>query len=79
MIEADPINREVLFPYMIGRDLVEDGRPSRWIIDFGQRDMTEAMRYPIHPIDLFKDLPMLNRVYDMIREDLRKEFNHDFS
>jgi hypothetical protein len=30
---------------MIGRDLVADGRPTRWIIDFGQREMTEAMRY----------------------------------
>ena len=34
-----------MFPYMIGRDLVADGRPTRWIIDFAQREMTEAMRY----------------------------------
>jgi hypothetical protein len=36
-------------------------------------------RGPEHPFELFKDLPMLNRVYDMLREDLRNEFNHDFS
>ena len=30
---------------MIGRDLVEIGRPSRWIIDFGQREIIEAMRF----------------------------------
>ena len=36
MIEVEPEHRDVLFPYMIGRDLVETGRPSRWIIDFGQ-------------------------------------------
>jgi SAM-dependent methyltransferase len=47
LIRKEPNLREVLFPYMIGRDLVEDGRPSRWIIDFGQRDMTEAMRYQL--------------------------------
>jgi hypothetical protein len=46
-IREEPHLREVLFPYMIGRDLVEDGQPSRWIIDFGQRDMTEAMRYQL--------------------------------
>jgi hypothetical protein len=45
LLREDSKLRDVLFPYMIGRDLVEDGRPSRWIIDFGQREMTEAMRY----------------------------------
>ena len=37
--------KDVLFPYMIGRDLLSNGRPSRWIIDFGQRDMITASRY----------------------------------
>jgi hypothetical protein len=47
MIEADPMNREVLFPYMIGRDLIEHGGPTRWIIDFAQRDLFTAMRYEL--------------------------------
>src|ERR1019366_1261236 len=47
MMEADPKNREVLFPYMIGRDLIEYGGPSRWIIDFAQRDLLTAMRYEL--------------------------------
>lgn len=42
MIKADARNREVVFPYLIGRDLVEAGGPTRWIIDFGQRDTFEA-------------------------------------
>jgi SAM-dependent methyltransferase len=37
--------RDVLFPYMIGRDLVENDGPTRWVIDFGQRNMLDAMRY----------------------------------
>lgn len=37
--------RDILFPYMIGRDLVENDGPSRWVIDFGQRNMLDAMRY----------------------------------
>jgi hypothetical protein len=47
MIEADSKNREVLFPYMIGRDLIEHGGPTRWIIDFAKRDMFAAMRYEL--------------------------------
>jgi hypothetical protein len=30
---------------MIGRDLVEDGTPSRWIIDFAKRDVIDASSY----------------------------------
>jgi len=45
LLEKHPDHRDILFPYMIGRDLVEAGRPTRWIIDFGQRGMTEAMHY----------------------------------
>ncbi len=47
MIEADPKNREVMFPYMIGRDMIEHGGPTRWIIDFAQRDLLSAMRYEL--------------------------------
>src|SRR5581483_9099915 len=36
---------DVLYPYLIGRDLVERNGPSRWIIDLGKREMLEAMRY----------------------------------
>jgi hypothetical protein len=45
MLKEAPELRDVIFPYMIGRDLVEESGPTRWIIDFGQREMTEAMRY----------------------------------
>ena len=47
LIEVDPKNREVIFPYMIGRDLVENGGPTRWIIDFAQRDVLSAMKYEV--------------------------------
>jgi SAM-dependent methyltransferase len=45
MLKQDPRLRDVLYPYMIGDDLVALGKPSRWVIDFAQREMTEAMRY----------------------------------
>ena len=47
MLKADPNLREILFPYMIGRDLVENYGPTRWIIDFAQRDQFEARAFPI--------------------------------
>ena len=47
LIAADPRNKGVVFPYLIGRDLVEFGGPSRWIIDFGKRDLFEAKSYPL--------------------------------
>ena len=47
LIAADSRNKDVIFPYLIGRDLVEFGGPSRWIIDFAKRDLFDAMSYPI--------------------------------
>jgi SAM-dependent methyltransferase len=46
LLSKNPKLRDVLFPYMIGRDLVTLARPARFIIDFAQRDMLKAARYP---------------------------------
>jgi SAM-dependent methyltransferase len=46
-IHKDASYREVLHPYMIGRDLVETGKPSRWVIDFGRRDIYAARAYKL--------------------------------
>jgi hypothetical protein len=56
-VHETPRDAEVLFPYMIGRDLVEDGLPSRWIIDFGQRPLFEAMSYK-RPFERVQELVM---------------------
>jgi hypothetical protein len=45
MLQVDPRLKNVLFPYMIGRDLVENYGPTRWIIDFAQRDQFSARQY----------------------------------
>ena len=45
LLKEHPECRDVLFPYMIGDDLVGEGGPTRWIIDFGKGEMTEAMHY----------------------------------
>jgi SAM-dependent methyltransferase len=47
MLGKYPDHREVIFPYMIGRDLIENYAPSRWIIDFAQRDFLKVMKYKL--------------------------------
>ena len=47
MLADDPRNAAVLFPYMIGEDLLDlvPPGPSRFVIDFGQRDLVEASTF----------------------------------
>lgn len=48
LIERNPKNREVLFPYLIGKDLNSrpDCSPSRWVINFRSMSEEEAREYP---------------------------------
>src|ERR1039458_7488107 len=47
MIESDARNVEVIFPFLIGRDMLTgDGSPSEWVIDFQTRTMLEASAFP---------------------------------
>ena len=46
IIAKDPRSAEVIFPYLIGRELLTgDGTPERFIIDFEQRSLPECQRY----------------------------------
>ncbi len=47
MLRASPRNAEVLFPYLVGEELLTEpgGRPTRWVIDFHPRDQRGARRY----------------------------------
>ena len=47
MCAAAPENREVLFPYLIGKELLAGGGPERWVIDFHPRGEAEARRYEL--------------------------------
>lgn len=46
LLRRQPAAREVIFPYLVGNDLVTVGAPTIWIIDFGQRDMLSAAQFP---------------------------------
>jgi hypothetical protein len=47
MLSASQENADVVFPYLIGEELLAEpgGRPARWAIDFHPRDEIEARRY----------------------------------
>ena len=47
LIKADRSSQEVLLPYLNGREfLTGDGRPDRFVLDFGQRDQLSAAAHP---------------------------------
>jgi hypothetical protein len=48
LIEKDPRNKEVLFPYLNGEDLNSrpDQSPSRWVINFFDWPLEKAQEYP---------------------------------
>jgi len=47
MIQKDVRNREVIHPFLIGRDMLTgDGSLSEWVIDFQTRTVLEAKTYP---------------------------------
>ncbi|MGN6367948.1 MAG: DNA methyltransferase [Phycisphaerae bacterium] len=56
-VSLDTRNAEILHPYLIGRDLLQDGSPSRFAIDFERRDMISASSYK-QPFDRLKTIVM---------------------
>jgi len=48
LLDKDPRNRDVLFPYLNGEDLNSrwDQSPSRWVINFHDWPLEKAMEYP---------------------------------
>ena len=46
MIQADAKNREVLWPFLVGRELLSQGLEDRWVIDFQTRTIFDAKAYP---------------------------------
>ena len=46
LIGKDPRSAEVIFPYLIGREvLTGDGKPERFIIDFGRKSLIECQPF----------------------------------
>jgi predicted RecB family endonuclease len=64
MLDADPKNAEVIFPYLDGDDLksVPDQRPTRWVISFWDWPAERAQEY---------ELPW-QRIEDQVRPDRQR-------
>jgi len=46
IVKSDSASGEVIFPYLIGRELLTgDGQPARYIIDFGQMTILDAQQH----------------------------------
>jgi len=45
LIRQNSCNREVVHPFLIGREMLVEGEPQRFVIDFQKRDLFEAQRY----------------------------------
>ncbi len=46
ILRKDPASGKVIFPYLVGREMLAgDGRPARFIIDFGQQNILEARHF----------------------------------
>ena len=68
MVKADANSSNVIYPYLIGREIVSgDGLPQRYIIDFGDRSIVEARKYA----GAFK------RIQDMVLPDVQKRADEE--
>ncbi len=78
LLKADPKNREVVFPFFIGEELVTSGIPERWVIDFQQMTILEARAYakPFARIESLV-LPHIEEYADREREKLGKDSGQD--
>jgi hypothetical protein len=46
LLQKDPHSGQVVFPHLVGRDvLTGSGTPTRWVIDFGDKDQLQAAAF----------------------------------
>ena len=46
LLKRNPRNCKVVHPFLIGREMLVEGEPQRFVIDFQKRDLFEAQSYP---------------------------------
>ena len=45
MLHADKRNRDVIWPFIVGSEMLTAGKPQRWVIDFQTRGIMDAKAY----------------------------------
>lgn len=78
LINASPRNKDVLFPFLGGNDILSmpDQKPSRWVINFFDFDKEKAASYAI-PFEIARTLVLPER--EKIKDETkRKALSRDF-
>ncbi len=78
LLAEDPRNREVVHPFLIGREMLVEGEPQRFVIDFQKRDLFEAQSYkgPFEHVQTHV-LPHVKKLADKEHEKTGKETGQD--
>jgi hypothetical protein len=78
LIHEDGRNREVVHPFLIGREMLVEGEPQRWVIDFQKRDIFDAQSYraPFAHVES-QVLPHIEKLAAREREKSKKETGQD--
>lgn len=78
LIRDDARNREVVHPFLIGREMLVEGEPQRWVIDFQKRDIFDAQSYraPFAHVES-QVLPHVEKLAAREREKTKKETGQD--
>ncbi len=71
-------NKAVIHPYLIGREMITDAKPLRWVIDFQKRTVLEAKAFP-EPFQHIERtvLPHIQAYADRERRESGKETGQD--
>ncbi|MBA3964065.1 MAG: class I SAM-dependent DNA methyltransferase, partial [Chthoniobacterales bacterium] len=78
MIAEDPRNAEVIHPFLIGREMLVEGEPQRYVIDFQKRDLFEARSYkaPFEHVQAYV-LPHVQKLADTEQQKTGKHIGQD--
>ena len=78
MLTQQPTNREVLWPFLVGRELLSESLDDRWVIDFQTRTVLEAQHYTA-PFDHLRrlTLPYISAKAEEERKKTGKQTGQD--
>ncbi len=78
MLKANPKNREVLWPFLVGREMLSEESLNRWVIDFQTRTIIEAKLFkePFTHLQTIT-LPYIKQKAEEERKKTHKESGQD--
>ena len=78
MLTANPKNKEVIRPFLVGREMLSEEQDGRWVIDFQTRTILEAQSYD-EPFDHLRrvTLPYIAAKAEKERTQSKKEMGQD--